>query len=255
MDDKQGIKEFSGDNVDQAIEAGLTTLGVTRDQVEISIIDEGSSGLLGFGRREAVVGLVIKKPEPQATAGIGIPSQALEGEPVKAASVPGPVTHRDNVEDFADEEQVALDVVESLLDKLKIPAEIGTRLTDPDDMTGERRIVIDVHGDDMGILIGPRGETLNALQYLSRLITGHRMQQRPTFIVDIEGYRERREQALARLAERMAKKVTARKRPISLEPMPPNERRIIHITLRDNDQVYTESSGQGQHRKVRIIPK
>ena len=107
----------------------------------------------------------------------------------------------------------------------------------------------------MGALIGPRGETLNAIQYISRLMVGNQMQQRATFVVDIEGYRSRRQQALARLTERMAKKVVNRRRPVSLEPMPPHERRIIHMTLRDNDEVYTQRSGEGKRRKVRILPK
>jgi spoIIIJ-associated protein len=84
------------------------------------------------------------------------------------------------------------------------------------------------------------------------LMAGHTMRRRPSFIIDVEGYRERREQALARLAERMADKALRRGQPLTLEPMPPNERRIIHITLRDNDQVYTESVGIGRERKVRI---
>ena len=104
------------------------------------------------------------------------------------------------------------------------------------------------------MLIGTRGETLNALQHVARLMTGHAMRQRPKFILDIEGYRTRREQALARLADRMAGKVVQREQPMTLEPMPPNERRIIHITLRDDERVYTESIGEGRQRKVRIFP-
>jgi spoIIIJ-associated protein len=90
---------------------------------------------------------------------------------------------------------------------------------------------------------------------LARLMVGNQLQKRASFVVDVEGYRKRRQQALARLAERMAKKVISRRRPVSLEPMPPHERRIIHMTLRDNDEVYTQSSGEGKRRKVRILPK
>jgi spoIIIJ-associated protein len=86
-------------------------------------------------------------------------------------------------------------------------------------------------------------------------MAGHKLHQRPHFIVDIEGYRSRREQALARLAERMAKKVVARGKALSLEPMPPNERRIIHMTLRDHAQVFTQSRGEGNRRQVRILLK
>jgi spoIIIJ-associated protein len=133
--------------------------------------------------------------------------------------------------------------------------ETSTRLTEPDDLTGQQRWIIDISGQDLGVLIGPRGETLNALQYVARLMTGHTLHRRPLFIIDVEGYRTRREQALARLAERMADKAVKQGRPVSLEPMPPNERRIIHITLKDNDDVFTESAGEGNRRKVRIFPK
>ncbi|MDX1614937.1 MAG: R3H domain-containing nucleic acid-binding protein, partial [Candidatus Promineifilaceae bacterium] len=115
--------------------------------------------------------------------------------------------------------------------------------------------IVKVHGDDMGALIGPRGETLNALQYIARLMTGHVSHRLPSFIVDVEGYRARREQALARLAERMAAKALKRGQPVTLEPMPANERRIIHITLRDDERVHTESSGEGPKRRVRIFPQ
>jgi spoIIIJ-associated protein len=159
------------------------------------------------------------------------------------------------VELSEEEGEVALEIVNSLLSKMQVDAETMLNESEPDDLTGERRWVIDVEGNDLGVLIGPRGETLNALQYISRLMTGHKIHQRPYFIVDIEGYRSRREQALARLAERMAKKAISRGKALSLEPMPPNERRIIHMTLRDHDKVFTQSRGEGSRRQVRIMLK
>ena len=157
-------------------------------------------------------------------------------------------------EDRAAEAEYASEVVTSLLDKMGIEASMTVSQTEPDDLTGEVRSVIDVRGKDMGVLIGPRGETLNALQYVARLMTGHKLRQRTTFIVDVEGYRERREQSLASLAKRMADKAVRGGRPMTLEPMPPNERRIIHLTLRPDERVYTESTGEGRRRKVRIYP-
>ena len=154
-----------------------------------------------------------------------------------------------------EEKTVALEVMTTLLEKMDVAAELTASVSEPDDLTGRKVNVIDIEGEDLGVLIGPRGETLNAVQYLARLMVGNQMQKRASFVVDVEGYRKRRQQALARLAERMAKKVISRRRPVSLEPMPPHERRIIHMTLRDNDEVYTESSGEGKRRKVRIIPK
>jgi spoIIIJ-associated protein len=138
---------------------------------------------------------------------------------------------------------------------MRVRATTSVHLSEMDDETGRQIPIVEVKGRDLGGLIGPHGETLNALQYLSRLMLGHRLQTRPTFIIDVEGYRQRREQALARLAERMASKVITTGRPQNLEPMPPNERRIIHMTLREHQHVYTHSVGEGKRRRVRILPK
>jgi spoIIIJ-associated protein len=104
-------------------------------------------------------------------------------------------------------------------------------------------------------LIGRRGETLSALQYITRLIVGKELHKPIAVVIDVEGYRARREQQLRRLARRMAQQTIERGRTMSLEPMPANERRIIHIELREHSQVYTESVGEGEKRKVTIIPR
>ena len=128
-------------------------------------------------------------------------------------------------------------------------------MTEPDDITGQPINLIEISGADLGVLIGPRGDTLASLQYISRLIASHQLKTKADFVIDVEGYRERRKQALARLAERMASKVIKQGRPVSLEPMPANERRVIHMTLRDHAAVYTQSTGEGSQRRVRIHPK
>ena len=104
-------------------------------------------------------------------------------------------------------------------------------------------------------LIGPRGEALNSLQYVLRLMSGHQLHKRVNILLDVANYRERRRQALARLATRMAEKVSSKNRPVTLEPMPPFERRVIHMTLREEGNVYTQSIGNGDQRRVRIYPK
>jgi spoIIIJ-associated protein len=142
-----------------------------------------------------------------------------------------------------------------LLENLQINATVSAHLSEVDEVTGRQINILDVRGNDLGMLIGPRGETLNAIQYITRLMVSHKVQQRADFVIDVQGYRQRREQALARLAERMALKVSGQGRPISLEPMPPHERRIIHMALRDDQTVYTQSTGEGNRRRVRIMPK
>lgn len=253
------VVEVSGSNVEEAIKTGLQQLGVGRAEADIEILDEGSSGFLGLGSRDAVVRISVKGAGEallEETEGV-IAAEAVDVELETAAE-----TVAEEIEETVEaipvddeESAVALEIVQTLLDKMFVDGTTTTRLTEPDERTGEQRLVIDIHGDDMGILIGPRGETLNSFQFIARLMAGHATQKRPGFIVDVEGYRERREMALARLAQRNADKAVSRGKPITLEPMPPNERRIIHITLRDNDLVYTESSGEGPRRRVRIYPK
>ncbi len=260
MTNKREI-EVRGADVEKAIESGLQQLGVSRSDVIIDVIDEGSRGLLGIGSRDAVVRLVslsapepMPRPVPVAKPAVSIPKPApKKTDTAVAAKANGSET--DVKEADPEEKETAVEVITTLLAKMNVEAERTTSISEPDDLTGRRVHVIDIEGDDLGVLIGPRGETLNAIQYLARLMVGNQLQRRASFVVDVEGYRKRRQQALARLAERMAKKVISRRRPVSLEPMPPHERRIIHMTLRDNDEVYTQSSGEGKRRKVRILPK
>jgi len=254
MDELKDIVETTGEDIESAISEGLKQLGLDRDEVRIEIVDEGSPGFLGLGKREAHVRLTpfSSVEEPTSTDTVG--DEKIKQEDY-AVSPDTDEFSGEVVRAEPNEADVAVQIVEKLLFKIGVSASTKKRQTEPDDLTGERKWVIDVRGDDLGPLIGPKGDTLNSLQYIARLMTGHVVRQRPTFIIDIEGYRARREQALARLAKRMAKKAVNRGKPLSLEPMPPNERRIIHITLRDDDEVYTESFGEGKRRKVKIFPK
>lgn len=253
--------EVRGADVEKAIELGLQKLGVGRSDVIIDVIDEGSRGLLGIGSREAVVRLVslsAPEPAPKPKTAVSTPKQPPKPAPKKTDTAVAAKSNGSEVEAKEadpEEKEVAVSVMTTLLEKMQVDAELTASISEPDDLTGRRVNVLDIEGEDLGVLIGPRGETLNAVQYLARLMVGNQLQRRATFVVDVEGYRKRRQQALARLAERMAKKVVTRRRPVSLEPMPPHERRIIHMTLRDNDEVYTQSSGEGKRRKVRILPK
>jgi len=242
--------EARGHDVENAIQAGLNQLGLGRNDVIIEVIDEGSRGLLGIGSRDAVVRLMpMVAPQP-------VPAPAARSETGDVTPPTPAATDTDTgLDDSEEEQQLALDLLRTLLAKMHVDATVSSTLSEPDDITGRRIVVLEIQGNDLGVLIGTRGETLNAIQYLMRLMVGHKLRQRADFIIDVEGYRQRREQALARLAERMADKVIKRGRPVSLEPMPPHERRIIHMTLRDYDEVTTHSVGEGKRRKVRILPK
>ena len=248
--------EISAQDVEAAIEMGLDRLGITRDEAVIEILNEGSTGFLGIGGRDASVKISAKNDNAQVQEVAldikvtGAEDDALLEEQDELADSKEGLAD----EDESQEEKLAIEIIDQLLDKMDIDATTTLRQTEPDDLTGEQRWVVDIMGEELGLLIGSRGDTLNAFQYVARLMTSHETHRRSRFLVDVEGYRERREQALARLAGRMAGKAIKRGRVVTLEPMPPNERRIIHITLRQDDRVYTESIDEGQRRRVRIVP-
>ena len=142
-----------------------------------------------------------------------------------------------------------------LLVKMHIEAEVEASYGEVDDIRGTRAILVDISGKDLSVLIGKRSETLNALQYIARLIVSKELGENVTLVIDVEGYRSRRERQLRLLAHRMAEQAVKTGRKQTLEPMPPNERRIIHMELREDSHVTTESFGEEPHRKVTIIPK
>jgi spoIIIJ-associated protein len=145
--------------------------------------------------------------------------------------------------------------VSELLDKMKISAQVTAHYGEVDDDSGNVPIQVDIHGDDLSILIGKRSETLNALQYIARLIIGKELNRSVILIIDVEGYRSRREKQIRQLARRMAEQAVKTGRKQTLEPMPPSERRLVHMELRDFPDIRTESFGEEPHRKVTIFPK
>lgn len=267
MAQKQQTIEEQAPTVEEAVEAGLARLGLTEEMVDVEIVDEGRRSLFGIGGKDAVVRLHPRsQPEMETTAKkrAEAPAAAADPQPVvdTAPATEEPVEERAPAVqpgeapavDDSEATNTAVEVVKELLRQMNVEAGVEATQSAPDDLTGRRVTVLNITGSDLGLLIGARGETLDALQHISRLMVGHRIRQRANFMIDVEGYRERREQALARLAERMGKKAIDRGRPVTLEPMPAYERRIIHMTLRENPQVRTESTGEGDRRKVRIYP-
>jgi len=153
--------------------------------------------------------------------------------------------------------EVARTILETLLDLMGVPASVNTvhgamvesKVEEPSAIT------LNVEGDDLGILIGRRGQTLSCLQYLVRIIIGHQEKVWVPIVIDVEGYKQRRCNALQSLAWRIAEQVTQKREPFALEPMPAFDRRIIHLTLVDHPEVTTESNGEGEARRVVVVPK
>jgi spoIIIJ-associated protein len=138
---------------------------------------------------------------------------------------------------------------------MEIRAQIDVEWGEPSDDRDDRPMLVNIHGGDLTALIGRKGETLSALQYITRLIVGKETQRMIPIVVDVDGFRARREEQLRRLARSMATQAVEQSRTMVLEPMPANERRIIHLELRDSTEVTTESTGEGDQRKVTVIPR
>jgi spoIIIJ-associated protein len=249
MDNLDASIEVVGETVDAAVEAGLAQLGVTRDQVTVEVVREGSRGVLGIGARDALVRLTLLVEEAEPS-----PEPAPAPEP-ELEPVPEPepeLQPRPTQEEIL---SLASEILGELLERMQIEAEIHPRVSEPRYPGDTSSLVLDLQGDDLGFLIGRKGETLAAVQHLLRLMVNKVVQQRIHLVVDVEGYKVRREDALKKLALRIADQATRRRRRIALEPMNAYERRIIHITLRNHPTVVTESVGEGPRRKVTIVPK
>jgi spoIIIJ-associated protein len=221
--------EISGRSVDEAVDKALEELGADPDQVVTEVLSQGSRGILGLGGEQARVRVTL----------------------IEATEYPVEEAAEESWEVREEVSKIAVEVLGDLLRYMGIQATVVVREPAAD---RPMPVVLDVQGDDLGILIGRQGDTLRDLQYITRLIASRRLQRWVNVVVDVAGYKKRRERVLTELAERMAERVIAEGRPLTLEPMPAHERRIVHIALRDHEQVTTESTGEGKHRKVVISP-
>jgi spoIIIJ-associated protein len=239
--------EIIAPTVEEAIAQGLAQLGLTADAVSVEVLDAGSKGLFGLGRPQVRVRLTVNGPEEE---------ELVEAEPAASESEPESAPVKETESTL--ENDALLDRTESVISKLLhlmgLEAQVSAHYGDTD-RDDRRYINVDIRGRDLSVLIGRRSETLNAFQYLASLIIGKESQQFIQLVVDVEGYRERREKQLVQMAKRMADQVAKNGRKQTLEPMPSAERRIIHIALREHPAVTTESTGEDPYRKVVILPK
>lgn len=227
--------EVIAPTVEEAVARGAQELNLPEEALEVEILDEGSKGFLGLGSRQVRVRLTVRTTtiQPEEPTPVERMPDADDGDAVR-------ITH---------------ETVEELLQRMGIQARVEAHWGDVDPPGRIRPLMVNVSGDDLSILIGRRGETLSALQYITRLIVGKELKQPVAVVIDVEGYRARRERQLRMLARRMAEQTIETGRTMTLEPMPANERRIIHIELRENPNVDTQSIGEGDRRKVTVIPQ
>ena len=235
--------EVSAKSVDEAIDIALEELGLRRQQVEIEILTSGKPGLLGIGGEPARVRVTALEE------GTARPMAEPELEPEGQAAV--------EIKDLRSPEvDLAIECLTRLLELMEIECEVTLRAPEtPGDGLGRASAVLDVDGDDLGLLIGRRGTTLSALQYMVNVMVNRKTGGRVLVNVDAEHYKRRREETLRGLARRMADRVRQTGRSVTLEPMPAAERRIVHLALAEEEPVTTGSVGEGESRKVVIYPR
>lgn len=275
--------EATGKTIEDAVCSGLVQLGLTRDEVTVEVLSEPKSGFLGIGSKPAVVRVTAKEEaehvlqrqqedvrkaeeaEKQAAdaAGIAEAEPPCPEEPVSAPAE-SEIDHpadgakdsvaaspadeaADQKEDFTAEEAAAKarEFLQEVLKNMGMQVVIE-KMIKPD------KIILHLHGKNLGILIGKHGQTLDALQYLTNLTTNQGKETRHFIMLDVENYRHRREETLKQLALRLSGRVKKKGDRVVLEPMNGYERKIIHVALQDADHVRTESEGQDPYRHVVI---
>ena len=276
----------TGSSVEDAVKRALLQLNVTLNEIDVDVISSGSRGVLGMGREDARVRVRLRsqpyteeetedeeaeevvaeaaaeEPEDEAPEN----NEPVEPEPAGAVTdepsvaqapaaepsePPAPTARRPRgelLESGEDLENEAEELLESLLDRMGFVADF--------DLVSEDPLAYNIVGDeDFGRLIGRQGETLRAFGYLVNLMLGRRLGRPCRVIVDVNGYRQRRADQLAELAETLADEVRDTQEPITLEAMPANERRLVHVALADDEDVRTYSIGEGDERRVVISPR
>ena len=275
------FREFSGKTVEDAIVEAAMTLGIASSELEIEVVNKGTTGFLGIGAKPAVIKARAKKEvkdeiddilstvkKPSRTGKKAAKPAAKKPEDDKKEEVKETVNEETNTDvDYSkaeEKEEVPAEpanIDDSIIDETKDYLKKifdAMELESTIDITLDkvsRTMSVDVEGPEMGIIIGKRGQTLDSLQYLVSLFVNKKSEVYIRVKLDTENYRERRRETLENLARNIAFKVKKSRRPFTLEPMNPYERRIIHSTLQSDKFVSTKSEGEEPYRKVVIYPK
>lgn len=244
-------KKYTGKNVNDALTNATVDLGVTSDQINYEVVDEGSNGFLGLGSREAVILVTLKSDEKEEV------KEVIKEEPVKEVKADkAPEVQKSEpkapVQKITKEEAItsANEFLSKVFEAMKLEVSIDVKY---DEST--RNMDIDLSGPEMGVLIGKRGMTLDSLQYLTNLAVNHGADGYVRVKIDTENYRERRKETLENLARNVASKVKKTHKTVSLEAMNPYERRVIHTALQNDKYVTTHSEGEEPYRHVVVTLK
>jgi spoIIIJ-associated protein len=241
--------EYSGRTVDDAIALAESETGANRDDLEIEVVSQGSRGVFGIGAENARIR--VRQRGGVAAGGVTtapVTTATQETRPPERAAAPAATQAPPAVADSATLPEEATDVLRELLRTMGFDAEVSVR-------SRQDPLMLAIRGNNLGVLIGRRGDNLAALQFMVNLILSKNRRQWPRIVIDVENYRERREQSLRTLADRIAYRVERSQRPFTLEAMPAGDRRVIHLALRDRSDIETYSIGEGAARRVVIAPR
>lgn len=250
-----------GTDIEEAVKLALIDLKLTRDEVDVIVLEEPSKGFFGIGSKLAKVRVVPKKKEEVSESEPVIeensktvfeekkPEQKKNNKKKndkKRKEKRKPVIPKEPEENLVPlEEHAALDFLKDITEKMGLQLNITAK-------SGNESLYIDINGKDSGTVIGKRGQTLDAIQYLTSLVVNKDEDKYTRVVVDAENYREKREKTLEQLANRLADKVVRTNKSVRLEPMNPYERKVIHATLQSNPNVTTKSEGEEPYRRVII---
>lgn len=257
------FSEKWGTDVEEAVKLALIDLKLTRDEVEVIVLEEPSKGFFGIGSKLAKVRVQPKKvekaPEPEVKPEepelvvkeekkpeYKKPDKKKSDRKKKEKHTRKPIIPREPEENLTEvDDHEALTFLKETTEKMGLSLDISAK-------TGENSVYIDIQGRDSGTVIGKRGQTLDAIQYLTSLVVNKEKDKYVRVVVDAENYRSKREKTLEQLANRLAEKVVRTKKSVRLEPMNPYERKVIHATLQSNPNVTTKSEGEEPYRRVII---
>ncbi|GIS28623.1 MAG: single-stranded DNA-binding protein [Chloroflexota bacterium] len=228
--------------MEEATKIALEDLNANLEEVKIEVVSPGKSGILGLGGEPAIINVSYDDKSK--------PKKATKSKPKAKDSKKSEKNIARELDDIDEEtEKLAIDIVNYLLSSLKV--DVKTFFRDKDDFD-TKSLYFEIEGDDSGLIIGRKGETLRSFEFLISFIIKRQLDKRVRVILDVEGYQERRRSNLVSIAESNAKKVIKYGKPIKMDPMSPFDRRIIHLALEKDKKVITESQGSGSRRQVVI---
>lgn len=228
--------------MEEATKIALEDLNANLEEVKIEVVSPGKSGILGLGGEPAIINVSYDDKSK--------PKKATKSKPKAKDSKKSEKNMARELDDIDEEtEKLAIDIVNYLLSSLKV--DVKTFFRDKDDFD-TKSLYFEIEGDDSGLIIGRKGETLRSFEFLISFIIKRQLDKRVRVILDVEGYQERRRSNLVSIAESNAKKVIKYGKPIKMDPMSPFDRRIIHLALEKDKKVITESQGSGSRRQVVI---